>query len=340
MSTSSLSNYLSEQKTRFLADHGEGWTIVVGNEAGDLDTVASSIGYAWLLSHAPTSETVGKAIALMTTSRQDFVLRPENVHALLQLAGIGEQFQELLCPEDLPKPNQCTNYCIDARVIAIVDHHEDEGKYFDTASPRVIEPSGSCASLVTRIIMSYPTLEIFPELATLLLSAILIDTRGLRKGGKALDVDHKASAWLLPRANVTGTSPDVHSGPTISTSAALSDHPLIQTLSSTLAAKKSATQDWMKERGLSVLGVLTTYRSRKDKGKREEMWVVDEESAGPQLPQSLFVGLETNEVLRLRRAKSGRHDFTRRFVARIYKQKNASATRKQVAPILKRTLEG
>ncbi|KAF9224965.1 DHH phosphoesterase [Gyrodon lividus] len=446
MSTSSLSNYLAEQKTRFIADQGQGWTIVMGNEAGDLDTLASSIGCAWMLSHTPTSQIDGKAIALITTSRQDFVLRPENIHAL-QVAGIGEQLQELLCPEDLPKPNLCKNYALvdhnslhsdytkpDARVTAVVDHHEDEGKYFNTASPRVIEPSGSCASLVTRIIMSSPTLQISAELATLLLTAVLIDTQGLRKGGKALDVDHNASAWLLPRSNVT--LPDGLLGQMIGTSAALSDHPSVQSLSSTLGAKKlsishlstrdllrrdykeynlnpsssispdhgrpikaglatiplrlssffspsptsavTATQDWMKERGLAVLGVLTTYKSRKGKGKREGMWVVDGESSGPQLSQSLFSGLEANEVLRLRRAGFERYGFknhagkegseeggesdvsdlreeesvgepdegldesvlSARFATRVYKQKNASATRKQVAPALKRILEG
>ena len=32
--TSSLSAYLLEQKTRFLGDNGDGWTVVMGNEAG------------------------------------------------------------------------------------------------------------------------------------------------------------------------------------------------------------------------------------------------------------------------------------------------------------------
>ncbi|KIK93014.1 hypothetical protein PAXRUDRAFT_829421 [Paxillus rubicundulus Ve08.2h10] len=417
MSTPSLSNYLSAQKPRFLANQGRGWTIVMGNEAGDLDSLASSIAYAWLLSH-----TTAPAIALLTTACQDFVLRAENVYAL-QLAGIGEQFQGLLCPEDLPKPNLCTSYALvdhnslhpdyakpNTQVVAVVDHHQDEGKYLDTASPRIIEPSGSCASLVTGLIMSYPALRIPAELATLLLCAILVDTQGLRKGGKALNMDHKAAAWLLPWSNASLS--DGVLVQTTGTSVALSDHPLIQSLSSTLSAKKlavshltprdllrrdykeynlnfsssvssshaspmkaglatvplrfssffspsptsavTAVQDWMKERGLSVLGVLTTFRSRKDKGKREQMWVVDEQSSKRQLSQSLFSGLEAKEVLQLKSAKFKRYGFkdhgkieqsdespfSAPFVARIYKQKNTSATRKLVAPILKQILEG
>ena len=68
----------------------------------DLDSLASSIGFAWLLSHKPTADT--KTIALITTPREDFVLRAENLYAL-QLVGIKDDFQELLCPEDLPNPN-------------------------------------------------------------------------------------------------------------------------------------------------------------------------------------------------------------------------------------------
>ncbi|KAG8216168.1 hypothetical protein J3R82DRAFT_8174 [Butyriboletus roseoflavus] len=441
--TSILSAYLLEQKTRFLRDNGGNWKVVMGNEAGDLDSLASSIGFAWLLSHIPTSDT--KAIALITTPREDFVLRAENLYAL-QLAGIKEDLQEILCPEDLPKPNLCTNFALvdhnsrhpsyavpGALVTAIIDHHEDEGKYFDTASPRIIEPSGSCASLVTRVIMSYPTPSIPPELAVLLLSAIVIDTHGLRKGGKAVGVDYEASAWLLSRANVSSSEYFVEQ--TVEAPQHVADNPWIQSLSDTLGAKKIAlshlntrdllrrdykeyelnlsssicgnspysiraglatvplplasffspsptsavvaTQGWLKERNLSVLGVLTTYKSSQGKSKRELMWVVDENVCGPRLPQVLFDGFEASEVLRIKRASFKRYGFDSHvgmdgnegvqvergrideeesvdeqagereaspfgvgLVARVYKQKNSAATRKQVAPVLKRVLEG
>jgi len=442
--TSSLSAYLLEQKTRFLGDNGDGWTVVMGNEAGDLDSLASSIGFAWFLSHIPTTDT--KAIALITTARSDFVLRAENLYAL-QLAGIKEDFQELFCPEDIPKPHLCTNFALvdhnslqpttnavpGARVTAIVDHHEDEGKYLDTASPRIIEPAGSCASLVTRVIMSYPMIQIPPELATLLVSAIVIDTHGLRRGKKAIDVDYETSAWLLLRANAP--SPGNLVEQTVETPQHVPDHPWIQSLSDALSAKKSvlshlntrdllrrdykeyifnlssticgntpcsikgglatvplplstffspsptsavvATQEWMKERGLSVLGVLTTYKSKQGKSKRELMWVVDENVCGPKLPQALFDGFTANEVLQVKRAKFARYGFDSHagrvenerdevergsideeesvgeqavaseaspfgvgLAARIYRQKNPTATRKQVAPILKQVLEG
>jgi exopolyphosphatase len=412
----------------------------MGNEAGDLDSLASSIGFAWLLSHESTTDT--KAIAFIPTPREDFSLRAENLYAL-QSAGIKENFNELLCSEDVPKVNLCTNYALvdqnslppiyyvlGSRVTAIIDHHEDEGKHLDTASPRIIEPAGSCASLVTRVIMSYPALQIPPELATLLLSAIVIDTHGLRKGGKAVDVDYQASAWLLPRAYVPSSESLV--AQTVDSPLGVPEHSWIRSLSNTLSAKKTAlshlstrdllrrdykeyllnlttlicgdiprsikaglatvplplstffspsptsavvaTQEWIKERGLSILGVLTTYKSKHGKPNRELMWVVDENACGPRLPQVLFEGFEASEVLKAKRTKferygfyshSGRDEnevergsvddegsigeqvgapeaspFNAGLVARVYRQENATATRKQVSPLLKQVLEG
>ncbi|KAH7883075.1 hypothetical protein F5I97DRAFT_1815765 [Phlebopus sp. FC_14] len=420
ISTYTLSHHLADQKARFLADQGRGWTLVMGNEAGDLDTLASSIGYAWLRSHESSNEDQQKSVALMTTSRVDFVLRAENVHAL-QLARITDPYPELLCPEDLPVSHQCTEYALvdhnnlqsnfasaNAQVKAVLDHHEDEGKYLGSASPRIIEPAGSCASLVTR--QNPPTPRpIPPELATLLLSAIMIDTQGLKKGGKALGVDRDAAAWLLRHSSLPDLAPAADGTGNINLSLpaegaldTLTDHSLIRSLTDTLSTKKMAvshlstrdllrrdykeytlnvspsisvqpgpvkaglatvplplsvyfashpsstmaeSQAWMKERGLSILGVLTTYRGKKGVGKREEMWIVHEslaDTADRQLALRLFRGLEADKQLRLKRVDFGpSNDFSFHadFTVRVYKQKNASATRKQIAPTLKQILE-
>ncbi|KAI6041495.1 DHH phosphoesterase [Pisolithus marmoratus] len=456
MSTSTLSRYLLGKKTEFLRDNGRGWTIVTGNEAGDLDTIASSIGYAWYRSHTEAQNTGRKAVALMPQPRSDFYLRAENIHALAT-AGVHDPFDELLCPEDLPPDHKCTDYALvdhnsmdnsspNTRVVAVIDHHEDEGKYHDTASPRIIEPAGSCTSLVTRLLMSGSGHTSLPrDLVGLLLSAIAIDTQALKKGGKALEVDRVAAAWLLGRVNLT--EPTSHVGeirttkmPTdtdLSVQQGIIGHDGLRNLADTLNSKKqavshlstrdllrrdskkytlklspflnqenggiiqvelatvplpllaffnsgstavlTATTSWMDERGLIILGVLTTYRSKKDKGRREQLWIVRASGAPQQqrLAQALFDGLEAEASLALKRRGFTRyglggggdttgndedgdddtssHDgstgeqaanavsdspFGPTFIARVYKQNNTHATRKQVAPLLKRILEG
>ncbi|KAL4071746.1 DHH phosphoesterase [Scleroderma citrinum] len=422
-SATTLSQYLQEQRARFLQDNGRGWTIVMGNEAGDLDTVASSIGYAWHRVQYGVQNDRGKAIALVPTPRVDFVLRPENIH-VLALAGITDPFAELLCPEDLPVTQKCIDYALvdhntlntrysqpDARVVAVIDHHEDEGNYRDTASPRIIQPCGSCASLVTSLYMSLSASnghsQIPSDLAVLLLSAITIDTGGLSKGGKTVDIDRAAVAWLLPYAKVTLPAPiptETPVDPRASTLGEILENPWIGSLANTLIAEKRSvshlstrdllrrdykqytlqlspsisqgtggpiqaglstvplplstffksgsapvvvmTMAWMGECGLSILGVLTTYRSKKDKGRREQLWIVNQRGEGSgqdRLARALFDGLEAREALLLKRVKYSRYDyspFSDPFIARVYKQKNTHATRKQVAPILKQIVEG
>lgn len=429
----------------------------MGNEAGDLDSVASSIGYAWYRSHAETQNIGGKTVALMPMPRSDFSLRAENVYAL-EMAGVHEPFDELLCPEDLPPDHKGTDYALvdhnnshnssNIRVVAVIDHHEDEGKYHDTASPRIIEPAGSCASLVTRLFMSGSGhTSIPPDLAGLLLSAIATDTRGLREGGKALEVDRAAAAWLLgyvdpmKQTSLTGescvTQTPKETDPSMSRETV--DHTWLRALSDTLSSKKSAvshlstrdllrrdykqytlelspslkqesggviqvglatvplplsaffksgsavvinaTTSWTEERGLTILGVLTTYRSKKDKGRREQLWIVKKSKDAPQqqtLTRALFDGVDGEASLELKPRRFSRYGFGKKgdatgneedgdddtsshegsatdkqpatavndspfgdaFIARVYQQKNTHATRKQVAPLLKRILGG
>ncbi|KAG1759379.1 hypothetical protein EDD22DRAFT_906342, partial [Suillus occidentalis] len=212
----------------------------MGNEAGDLDSLASALGYAWL-----RSNTSGKAIAYIPTPKEDFTLRAENLYAL-GLAGINHPFEELYCSDD-PMPSQVSQFALvdhnvlrttyassTASVVAVIDHHEDEGQYKDTANPRIVEPAGSCSSLVARSYQSFSNLSISPELSTLLLSAILIDTHGLKMGGKALDVDREAAAFLIPQS-LLAHNEEVSA---LSDNQKITHLPSVQSLSATLGEKK------------------------------------------------------------------------------------------------------
>ncbi|KAH7915922.1 hypothetical protein BJ138DRAFT_1132325 [Hygrophoropsis aurantiaca] len=244
---SPLSQYLSAQKAKYIEDvrrgKGSEWTVVMGNEAGDLDSIASSIAYAWIRSevhHQPS-------IPFMQTQRPDFHLRAENMHAL-SLAGVQQDLEELFCSGDIQDDQgfPSNSFALvdhnvlnsrysaqndNASVVAVIDHHEDEGKYQDTADPRIITPSGSCASLVTQLRPPF-----LPDgLATVLISAIVVDTQGLREGGKVTAVDQDAVAFLLPLSTLASSpsfsieemAPDI-----------LSDIPEIQELADDLNEKK------------------------------------------------------------------------------------------------------
>lgn len=184
----------------------------------DLDSIASSIAYAWVESEVHRRPTV----PLIPMQPEDFHLRAENIYAL-NLAGIYKPREQLLFLADIPHLNDAdTSFPsqrfvlvdhnkikdrylhnnVDGRVVAIVDHREDEGLYKDTADPRIVLPCGSCCShIATSVLPSRDNplgISVPRELATLLLCGVLIDTDGLRSGGKALQVDRDAAVILIP----------------------------------------------------------------------------------------------------------------------------------------------
>ncbi|KAG8714049.1 Exopolyphosphatase [Ceratobasidium sp. 394] len=215
---STLSAFLLNNKQLFLADvssnQGEGWTIVMGNEAGDLDSCASAIAHSYLSTTLDNTRT----IALIQTPRADLALRPENLLAF-ELAHLDPNHNDLLTLDDIisstPLSNLRTSFALvdhnrllpkfitegADRVTAIFDHHEDE-KQHTNANPRIISTTGSCASIVGRHFQTrFPSNEAITDVASLLLSAILIDTNGLKKkedGGKADATDLASSKSLYP----------------------------------------------------------------------------------------------------------------------------------------------
>ncbi|KAJ7099687.1 hypothetical protein C8R44DRAFT_353809 [Mycena epipterygia] len=420
---SSLAQFLVTAKEKYLRDiratpsKGSEWTVVMGNEAGDLDSVASSIAYAWVQSEIQKRPS----IPLIQTARDDFNLRAENIYAL-KLAGITDPAQQLLSITEIQdvKPFPSSSFALvdhnrlgnsfsadnpTANVVTVIDHHEDEGLYTDSANPRKVAPAGSCSSHVANL---YPKETQIPkELATLLLSAILIDTGGLRAGGKALQADRDAASYLIPLStladSISGLSKDSPPNPET-----LSDIPEVKRLSDDLADKKSdvshlgawdllrrdykeytytlnwhpsapaikaglstvpvklkswgsggkletEAQRWMAHQGLSVLGVLTSFRatskfgkSGKGKHRREMAWFVRDGSESQTLQLDdiaarLWKGLEANEEIRVTKHKKmslgNSPDIPPTVRAMVYKQGNAAATRKTAAPLLRALLE-
>ncbi|KAJ6610469.1 exopolyphosphatase [Mycena sp. CBHHK59/15] len=423
-----LANFLLASKEKYLSDiratpaKGNEWTVVMGNEAGDLDSLACSIAYAWIQSEVQKKPT----IPLIQIDRDDLSLRAENLHSL-KLAGINKPTEQLLTTTDIqdirPFPSN-TFALVDhnrlgdsfstespgTTVVAVIDHHADEQLYTESSNPRQIAPAGSCSSHVANFCPR--DAELPKELATLLLSAILIDTGGLRVGGKALQADYDAASYLIPRSTLA----DSISSSTISSLSnespakpeMLSDIPEVKRLSDDLAYKKSdvshlAAWDllrrdykeyaftlnwhpeqpsikaglatvplklkawgsggklegegkrWMEHQGLSVLGVLTSFRddkkfgkSGKGKHRREMAWFVRDDADSQPLQLDaiaarLWKGLEGSEELKVTKHKKMSLGKSRTLPptvrAMVYKQGNANATRKATAPLLKNILE-
>ncbi|KAI5474254.1 exopolyphosphatase [Pseudohyphozyma bogoriensis] len=229
--TTPLHEWLETQKSEFVkrvqgGESLDGWTVVMGNEAGDLDSLASSISYAYLSSL--TSSTT-HYIPLILTPSSSLHLRPENL-LVLSSSSIPNPSHTLLTISDLPTSTTTELGKRGARfalvdhnalsgmfggeegeeewVEGVIDHHVDEGRH-RSAHPRLIDPVGSCAALVATYFLSTsseagvtrpPELsEALKSVSLLLLSSILIDTnlRPVSEGGKATPTDEDAVRLLL-----------------------------------------------------------------------------------------------------------------------------------------------
>ena len=160
--------------------------VVLGNEASDLDSVASAIGYAYLKPTTPPSTPI------VNIPRSHLHLRRDVLHALT-LANITSE--DLTFIDSMPSPSTLTlvdhnslashqSDCAEY-VTAIIDHHKDEELFLD-AQPRTIAPVGSCATLVSELG------EADLDTARLLLCAILIDCGNMVPGGKGTPRDAAA----------------------------------------------------------------------------------------------------------------------------------------------------
>ena len=211
-------------------------------EQVDLDTLSSSIAFAYLSSTLLAQRTV----PLILTPPAYMPLRPENLLAL-NLANLP--LSTLLHPEYLDLDlGQLTslgaNYALvdhnrllppfgNGTVEAIIDHHDDEHAH-QSAAVRIIQvPTGSCASLVAQHFMpewnaalSSPAGQagspVSSELADLLLTSILIDTGGLKQNGKATTTDYEAAAFLYPISTLS-TNDQMTVVSTTSTPSSLTD---------------------------------------------------------------------------------------------------------------------
>lgn len=324
-----------------------------------------------------------KTIPLVQTPRDSLHLRPENLLAF-SMASLDPDV--LLTSSDIPPPpklqpskwvlvdhNSRLPSC-NGNVVAVLDHHDDEKKHMD-ADPRVIKPVGSCSSLVaTHFTDNWKeSSDHLPSVAMLLLSAILIDTGGLKQGGKAVPTDYEAARLLVPQtglatassmAGVEGGLPSEldQISRRLATSKSSVGHLSVKDLlrrdykqytisdlrvglsTVPVGLKPLVKRDdskfwkdidsWMEDQRLDVLGVLTTYRSKRGKHRRQLLFVV--QPGHSDVEEKLFKGIGSDAELRCEERRIAGLGSRR---ARCWRQNNVKATRKAVAPLVKRLLE-
>ncbi|KAG1759247.1 hypothetical protein EDD22DRAFT_995289 [Suillus occidentalis] len=301
----------------------------------DLDSLASALGYTWLRSKAS-----GKAIACITTPKEDFTLRAENLYAL-GLAGINYPFEELLCHHKYP-----------ANIVAVIDHHEDEGQY----------------KIVSIVLQSFHTLRTFDTLAECYFDRY----PWLKNGGIALDVDREAAAFLIPQS-LLAHNEDVsaslnnqqnYPSPFLSVSVCnIGREEVICIPPQHAGLDAERLQRWVlpPSHFASPYSLHTHYfpeperegkagailGAKADKGIAEKVWQGLKSSKVLELTRldlSKVAGrantAEESEGEDAEQVTSDEARFGESYVARAYKQGNESVTRKQTAPILRRLMEG
>lgn len=219
-----FSEWSRQTKKEFLIDWQAGaeseWTIVQGNEAGDLDSMTAALAWAYHLEHstANTSEP-RRAIALLQTPSHALDLRPENKLALHR-SQMTSGHEDLLTLDELPEDPETlgpklrgvvlVDHAVplrkwrDAKILSIFDHHTDVGAAPE-ADPRVFERTASCTTLVARQMLDerekLPEEYHLPhEMLELILSAVAIDSGGLT-GDKTMEADVDLSKRVLERSN-------------------------------------------------------------------------------------------------------------------------------------------
>ncbi len=178
--------------------------IVLGNEAADMDSMSSAIMLAYLLHH--TNPAKGPYIPMINIAREELELRGE-AFSVFERSGVDVSLVTFLDDLDLVQLHDAGRLsitlvdhnrlsplqeCLADDITAVVDHHVDEHLYRESQmAPRIIQPVGSCSSLVLSAFLSSDNSHLLnPDTSFLLLAPILLDTRNMcaeQKKGTPLD---------------------------------------------------------------------------------------------------------------------------------------------------------
>ena len=206
-------------------------TLVLGNEAADLDSVACAVSLAYAL-HEANDDASRAYVPVVCVPREDFSLRADarwlleslgvDVDALtfdgeIDFAKTSDDRLRLVLVDHNALASASAYASFASAVDAVVDHHDDEKKYPATAAA-AIAPTGSCATLVAEPLVLDPSAlaataenatRVFRETgpptrlrfgdprATLLFAAVLLDTQNLNASATRVHARDEAVAPIL-----------------------------------------------------------------------------------------------------------------------------------------------
>ncbi|KAJ8000177.1 hypothetical protein DPEC_G00202130 [Dallia pectoralis] len=186
--------------------------VVLGNEACDLDSMVSSLAFAYFLSK--TSGGSGRTVVpVLNIRRAQFPLRSDNV-LLLKESGVPLEVLVFRDEVDLARLHKAKRLVLtlvdhnvlssadselEEAVVEVIDHHHLER----TPSPScsvTVETVGSCATLVTERIQRGAPEVIDRQVAHLLYGAILLDCVNMApEAGKVTPKDRQMTRLLESR---------------------------------------------------------------------------------------------------------------------------------------------
>lgn len=204
MTDPTLNQYLIDSKTDI--NHKAVDLLVMGNEASDLDSMASSIAFAYITAANEKDKTI---VPVMPIIKADFKLRTEVVYVFEQ-AGINPDNIIFMDEIDIERLlDRTTGLALmdhnklskgfeghGHKVSVILDHHKDEALY-PHARKRIIEPVGSTATLVGELLSEDSSGLADTHLAMLLTGTILLDTVNLDPGAGRVTPKDEAVAKIL-----------------------------------------------------------------------------------------------------------------------------------------------
>jgi exopolyphosphatase len=189
---------------------------VMCNESADLDSIVSSIAYAYLLNEDKNEGKGQSYLPLLNLRREEIALRKDALY-LFQLIGISlddllflddvaldglfaqNKLRLNLVDHNLLRPSQGH---LSSTVERIIDHHVDEHNNYPLLAKedKLIAVVGSATTLVAEKMLASQQVKINPDIAAFLLAPILLDTLNLQSKDKTTDRDRQVIELLLSKA--------------------------------------------------------------------------------------------------------------------------------------------